>query len=135
MFDEDAIIKELSFKAVRSSGAGGHHVNKVASKIELAFNLFDSEVLNDDQKTIIKDGLKPRISKDGFLTLQCSESRSQHRNKEIVIQRFLELLRVCLTPKKLRKKTKIPLAVKRKRLEQKKKQSEKKSSRRPPKLN
>ena len=69
MFDEDAIIKELSFKAVRSSGAGGQHVNKVASKIELAFNLFDSEVLNDDQKTIIKDGLKPRISKDGFLTL------------------------------------------------------------------
>ena len=48
MFDEELIQSELSFKAVRSSGAGGQNVNKVASKIELSFNLLESSALSEE---------------------------------------------------------------------------------------
>ncbi|WP_317173248.1 peptide chain release factor-like protein [Aestuariibaculum sediminum] len=50
MFDKERLINELNFKAVRSSGSGGQHVNKVASKVELYFDLKNSEVFNDHLK-------------------------------------------------------------------------------------
>ena len=57
MLDEDALISELSFKAVRSSGAGGQHVNKVSSKVELTFYLLESSALNEEQKALL---IKPQ---------------------------------------------------------------------------
>ncbi|SEP92908.1 ribosome-associated protein [Hyunsoonleella jejuensis] len=132
MFDEEALLKELSFKAVKSSGSGGQHVNKVASKIELYFNLNISEVFNDAQKSNIQEKLKNRLTKDGVLILQCDESRSQHKNKEIVIKRFLKLLKNTLVEEKKRVPTKIPRAVVRKRLKNKKYRSEKKANRKKP---
>jgi ribosome-associated protein len=134
MFDTQAILQELTFKAVRSSGAGGQHVNKVSSKVELSFNLNESLVLNEVQKERIHFKLQHRLTKHSVLTLQCDESRSQHRNKELVIKRFLDLIKFGLLIPKRRVPTKIPRSVIRKRLNNKRKRSEKKVNRRKPDL-
>lgn len=134
MFDEQAILNELSFKAIRSSGSGGQHVNKTASKVELTFNVEASEVLSQDQKELLKTNLESRLSKAFILILQCGESRSQHKNKTTVINRFLELIKTNLIEEKERIPTKIPKAVVRKRLSNKRKVSEKKSNRKPPQI-
>lgn len=132
MFDKDALIKELTFKAVRSSGAGGQHVNKVSSKIELAFNLSESFVLSDLQKERLLKKLGARLTKDNILVLQCDESRSQHKNKELVIKRFLDLIESGLQVPKKRIPTKIPKSVIRKRLKSKRQLSDKKVNRKKP---
>ena len=134
MFDEALLISELNFKAIRSSGAGGQHVNKTSSKIELSFNLKDSVVFDEDQKVLLKSNLKSRLTKDDMLLLQCDESRSQHKNKTLVIDRFLNIIYKGLSIPKERKKTKIPKAVKIKRLKAKRQVSEKKSNRKPPEI-
>lgn len=134
MFEEATLISELSFKAVRSSGAGGQHVNKTSSKVELSFNLNDSAVFDEDQKVLLLSNLKSRLTKDNVLILQCDESRSQHKNKASVIERFLEMIHQALIVPKKRKKTNIPKAVKQKRLETKKQIAEKKASRKPPQI-
>ena len=127
--DSSIIIQECTFKAVRSSGAGGQHVNKVSSKIEMSFDVQNSKGLTEDEKLEITDKLSNRISKSGLLLLQCSESRSQHKNKSIVIKRFFLLLKIGLIPVKKRKKTKVPRRVKFKRLKNKRKLSDKKQDR------
>jgi len=134
MFDEQAIQNELTFKAIRSSGAGGQHVNKTASKVELTFDLQSSQVLSESQIELLKINLQSRLTKDDVLILQCGESRSQFRNKAIIINRFLELLKTSLVEDKERIPTKTPRAVVRKRLANKRKTSEKKSNRKPPEL-
>lgn len=134
MFDEALLISELSFKAVRSSGAGGQHVNKTASKVELTFSLDDSIVFDEEQKMRLASNLKSRFTKDHILLLQCDESRSQHKNKALVIARFMELIHQGLKVPKKRKKTKIPQSVKLKRMETKKQVSEKKANRKPPEI-
>lgn len=134
MFDEQALIKELKFKAIRSSGAGGQHVNKTASKVELIFDLQNSQVLNEAQKKLLSNQLKSRLSKENMLILQCGESRSQHKNKSIITTRFLELLKNNLIEDKERIPTKIPKAVIKKRLANKKRNSEKKINRKPPQI-
>ena len=125
-------MKECSFKAVRSSGAGGQHVNKVSSKVELNFNVIDSEGISENEKNILKQKLK--LTKEGFLILQCSETRSQHKNKEIVTKRFLTLLKNNLIIPKKRIVGRIPNKVIRKRLEQKNKQALKKNNRKKPNI-
>lgn len=132
MFDEDILLKELVFKAVRSSGSGGQHVNKVSSKIELYFDVNASKVFDESQKSTIQTKLQHRLTKDGVLILQCGESRSQHKNKTIVVKRFLELIKAVFVEEKQRIPTKIPRAVIRKRLKNKKYNSEKKANRRRP---
>lgn len=134
MFDEQAILNEVTFKAIRSSGAGGQHVNKTASKVELTFDIEASEVFSDEQKTLLKTNLESRLTKAFVLIMQCGESRSQHKNKSIIISRFLELLKTNLLQEKERIPTKIPKAVVRKRLTNKRKHSEKKSNRKPPQI-
>ncbi|MEY8849950.1 alternative ribosome rescue aminoacyl-tRNA hydrolase ArfB [Psychroserpens sp. XS_ASV72] len=134
MFDEEAIVKEFSFKAIRSSGAGGQHVNKTASKVELLFNIDQSEVLSQDQKDILQLHLKHRLTKASVLILQCGTSRSQHKNKEIVIKRCLELLKDNLIEDKERIPTKTPKKAVKKRLENKKRVSQKKANRQPPQM-
>ena len=134
MFDEQAILNELTFKAIRSSGAGGQHVNKTASKVELSFDLENSQILTETQKELLKTNLKTRLTKVFVLIMQCGESRSQFRNKAIIIQRFLELLKTNLIEDKERIPTKTPKAVVRKRLTNKRKNSEKKANRKPPEM-
>lgn len=128
------IIKELTYKAVRSSGAGGQHVNKVSSKIELSFRVDDSKGLSQEEKLLLNQKLSSRITKEGKLIVQCGDSRSQHKNKDLAIKRLLDLVKTNLHIPKTRRPTRIPKAVIKKRLENKKKQSFKKANRRKPLL-
>ncbi len=134
MIHKDVLLQELNFKAVRSSGSGGQHVNKVSSKIELTFNLVESFAFSEAQKERLLKKLHHRLTKDGVLILQCGESRSQHKNKELVIKRFLELIRLGLVVPKKRIPTKIPRAVIRKRLKNKRNLSDKKANRKKPNI-
>ncbi|SDR82418.1 ribosome-associated protein [Formosa sp. Hel1_31_208] len=132
MFDESLLLNELKFKAIRSSGAGGQHVNKTASKIELMFDVEHSAVLTEDQKQRLKSNLQSKLSKAFILIMQCGESRSQHKNKALIISRFLELIKLNLIEEKERIPTKTTKAAKKKRLANKRKKAEKKSYRKPP---
>ena len=131
---KNIIIQECTFKAVRSSGAGGQHVNKVSSKIELSFDLWNSKGLSDKEKQRIAKKLAHRLTNNGILQLNCSESRSQHKNKELVIKRFLALLNSAIILPKKRIKTKIPKSVIRKRLKNKSFRSDIKKTRKKPNL-
>ena len=130
----EILIIELTFKAVRSSGPGGQHVNKTASKVEVSFNLETSAALSEIEKERIRNKIPTKISSDGIIMLQSGETRSQHRNKAIVIERLIELLQQNLKVAKPRKKTKPSKSVIEKRLKSKKENALKKSSRRPPKI-
>jgi ribosome-associated protein len=128
----DKIISELSFKAVRSSGAGGQNVNKVSSKVVLSFDLKNSQALTEEEKLLVETKLSSRLTTDAILILNCDEDRSQFRNKEIVIKRFLELIKNALFVPKERRPTRIPKSVIRKRIKDKKTVSEVKKNRRRP---
>ncbi|WP_299366075.1 alternative ribosome rescue aminoacyl-tRNA hydrolase ArfB [Winogradskyella sp.] len=132
--DVEALKSELIYKAVRSSGSGGQNVNKVATKVVLYFNLESTEVFNHEEKERLRVFFKNRLNKLGILKLDSDESRSQLRNKTLVTQRFLRLVEEGLKEDKERKPTKVPKAVKQKRLETKRKVSEKKANRKPPRL-
>lgn len=130
--NKEIIIKELQFKAIRSSGAGGQHVNKVSSKIELTFDLEHSEALNDDEKTLLKSKLSSKLTSENILILTVEETRSQHKNKELAIKKFVSLIETNLKKAKKRTPTKPSKAVIRKRLETKEKTSVKKALRKKP---
>lgn len=130
--NEQQLIQEAEYRAVRSSGAGGQNVNKVSSKVELHFKLEESLALSEDEKQRALKKLSSRLTNSGELILQCDESRSQHKNKEIVTQRFVGLIKNALVKPKIRKKTRTPKAAKLKRLREKKKLSEKKAARKDP---
>ena len=132
--DTEKIISELSFKAVRSSGAGGQNVNKVSSKVVLSFDLNTSQALSEEQKLLLETNLATRLTSENILILNCDEDRSQLKNKEIVVKRFLELIKKGLYVPKIRKATKIPKSVIKKRIKDKKNISEIKKSRKKPNL-
>ena len=126
------ILAELQFKAVRSSGAGGQNVNKVSSKVVLTFDLKNSKALTEEEKTLLISKLTPRLTSEQILILNCDEDRSQLKNKAIVTKRFLDIITLGLHIPKIRKATKIPKSVIRKRIKDKKNVSEIKKSRRKP---
>jgi len=130
--NQEAIIQELIYKAVRSSGAGGQNVNKVSSKVVLSFNLAASNALTEEEKALAETKLASKLTIDKVLILQCDEDRSQLRNKDIVTKRFLQVMENALKKEKPRKPTKIPRAVIKKRIEGKRRQAEKKQSRKRP---
>ncbi len=115
---------------MRSSGAGGQHVNKVSSKVALTFDLNNSEALSDKEKERIAFKLSNRLSKENLLSLQSDESRSQHKNKEIVIDRFLNILENALKVPKKRRKTKPSKSAIESRLKSKLRTAQKKALRR-----
>lgn len=128
------IISELQYRAVRSSGAGGQNVNKVSSKVVLNFDLKNSQAVSEEEKLLLEMNLSSRLTNDLILILNCDEDRSQLKNKEIVTKRFLELIKKAIIVPKVRKATKIPKSVIRKRIKDKKNISEIKQSRRKPNL-
>jgi ribosome-associated protein len=130
--EAEKIIAELQFKAVRSSGAGGQNVNKVSSKVVLTFNLSSSQSLSEVEKLLLSEKLKTKLTSEGLLILNCDEDRSQVKNKEIVIKRFLKLIQNALIIPKKRKPTKIPRSVIEKRLKSKRTTSERKQNRKRP---
>lgn len=127
--NKQELIRELSFKAVRSGGAGGQHVNKVSSKVVLFWPLADSTVFNEEEKSRLTKKLSNYISKEGLLILSAEDTRSQVKNKELVIQKLVALLKTALVQQKIRKETKVPKSVIRKNQENKKKLSLKKELR------
>ena len=130
----EKMIAELHFKAVRSSGAGGQNVNKVSSKIVLSFDVINSKGLSDDEKKLLLQQLASRLTLENILILHCDEDRSQLRNKDIIIKRFLNIIKSGLTVPKIRKATKVPKSVIKKRLKDKKNISEIKQNRKKPDL-
>ncbi|OFX89097.1 MAG: peptide chain release factor 1 [Bacteroidetes bacterium GWF2_33_16] len=129
MLAKESLKNELIFKATRSSGSGGQNVNKVSTKMELRFQVDDSEFLTYEEKELIKVKLKNRISQDGFFILTCDTERTQLANKKNVIELFFELIEKALHKPKKRKKTRPSKASIEKRLKGKKIQSEKKKNR------
>lgn len=130
--DVEKIISELNFKAVRSSGSGGQNVNKVSSKVVLNFDLEASQALSDEDKLLLKENISARLTSENILILNCDEDRSQLKNKEIVTKRFLEIIKKGLFVPKIRKATKVPKSVIKKRIKDKKNISDLKQSRRKP---
>ena len=129
ILNKDQILTELQFKAIRSSGPGGQHANKVSSKVELSFELNTSNGLTEREKKRIQLKLDSKLTNDGVLILQCDESRSQHKNKQLVIKRFFKLLEKSLIVPKPRKKSKPTRSSIEKRLKGKKIASLKKINR------
>tara|TARA_R110002049_G_scaffold39134_3_gene120760 strand:- start:4739 stop:5143 length:405 start_codon:yes stop_codon:yes gene_type:complete len=132
--NKEGIILELKFKAVRSSGAGGQNVNKVSSKVELTFDLENSNALTELEKNRLLKKLSSKLSKENLLLMQCEETRSQHKNKELVIQKFLETIQLNLVVPKRRKNTKPTRSATEKRLKSKKRAALKKVNRGKPRL-
>ncbi|WP_396186666.1 alternative ribosome rescue aminoacyl-tRNA hydrolase ArfB [Flavobacterium sp.] len=130
--EPEKIIAELQFKAVRSSGAGGQNVNKVSSKVVLTFDLKNSQGLSEEEKALLENKLASRLTSEQILILNCDEDRSQLKNKAIVTKRFLNIIAAGLVIPKIRKATKIPKSVIRKRIKDKKSLSETKQNRRKP---
>ncbi len=132
--EKQKLIQELQFKAVRSSGAGGQNVNKVASKVVLTFDLKPSQGLTEEEKIVLENKLANRLTSEQLLILNCDEDRSQLKNKAIVIKRFLNIIQAGLFVPKERKATKVPKSAIRKRIKDKKSLSDIKQSRRKPNL-
>jgi ribosome-associated protein len=120
---------ELEVKVSRSSGAGGQHVNKTSSRVEIFWNVRTSSVLSEEQRARLLDRLASRLSTEGSIRVVASDMRSQSRNRELAEERLTETLRRALLVPKKRRATKPTRAAKEARLESKKRQSHKKRER------
>jgi len=121
---------ELQFQFSRSSGPGGQNVNKVNSKVELRFNIPNSQFFEEIEKTTLFEKLSTKIDTEGNLIIQSQEKRSQIQNKEIAVKKFYDLLKKAFHKKKVRKATKPGKGAIEDRLKAKKALSEKKKGRR-----
>lgn len=120
---------EFTFRTSRSGGAGGQHVNKTETKVELMFDVAATNLLSDTEKEKVYTKLATYINHEKALTLSNSESRSQSANKEGVIEKFYTLLEKALKKEKKRIPTEVPKAVKETIKKNKKVTGEKKQNR------
>ncbi len=127
--DIATLHKEVVYTASTSSGAGGQHVNKVATRVTVELDVVNSNAFAKAEHQRILSALHNKLTKDGRLQLSSQDTRSQATNKELVFKRLLKTLEKAATPVKVRKKRVVPAAVKRKRLNDKKKHSDKKANR------
>jgi ribosome-associated protein len=124
-------LAELRFRFTPSSGPGGQHANRSATRVELLFDVAGSPSLNDAQRERVMAELKRYIDRDGVLRLVSQASRSQVRNREKVTARLQALLAQALKPRKRRRPTRVPRAERERRLAEKRRQREKKRLRKP----
>jgi ribosome-associated protein len=134
MPDFETIKQELTWKAVRSSGPGGQHVNKTASKAVIQFDIENSQAFTEEEKVRILNKLESRLTTNSVLIIESSDSRSQHQNRDSGIERLLEIITNASKKPKPRKKTRPTKASKFKRLREKKMRGEKKENRQKPSL-
>lgn len=133
MRDFNEILKEVSYKTSRSSGAGGQHVNKTESRVEVIFNITESSFFFDNEKEFLQQKLIHLLDKEGNLHVTSQKNRSQHQNKEDAEKKLIDLLKKALRKPKKRKPTKMSKAVKEKRLKIKRIKSDIKLNRKKPK--
>ena len=123
------LADELRYRAVTGSGAGGQHVNRAATKVELRWDLAATTGFGESERMRLRARLADRLTQSGELVLTDHSTRSQATNRERVTERFYGLLREALRREKPRRKTKPTNASKRRRLEGKRRRSETKSTR------
>jgi len=123
---------ELKTTFSTSGGPGGQHANKASTRVELRWNVADSEVLGPRQRSRLLEKLKGRIDSRGVLRVVSDERRSQLRNRADAERRLGELVAAALKQEKPRRKTEPSRAAKERRLQQKKRRAETKQARRTP---
>lgn len=123
---------EIEFRTSRSSGAGGQHVNKTSSRVELSWNIAQARSLSDEQRERLLARLASRVSEEGAIRVVASDTRSQLRNRETAERRLGETIARALVVQKKRRPTKRPRAANEARLTTKKKHSDKKRERNRP---
>lgn len=121
---------ELTYRATRSGGPGGQHVNTSSTRVELTWNVATSPSLTEAQRTRLLERLRSRIDSEGTLRLTAARTRSQARNKDEVTERFRRLLAGALRERPVRKPTRPPQAADEARLRGKRRRGELKRSRR-----
>jgi len=115
---------ELEFRASRSGGPGGQHVNTTASRIQLSWDVARSPSLSERRRQLLLTRLAPRLDSDGVLQVTVDTHRSQHRNREEAVERLAALVGEALRPVKRRKPTRPPAASKEKRIREKKRRGD-----------
>ena len=120
---------ELDVRVSRASGAGGQHVNKTSSRVEIFWNIPASRALTDEQRARLLDKLSSRLTTEGSIRVVASDMRSQSRNREFAEERLADLVRRALVVPRKRKPTKPTRAAKEARLESMKRHSNKKRKR------
>jgi ribosome-associated protein len=121
---------ELDVRVSRSSGAGGQHVNKTSSRVEIFWNVLASRALSEEQRTRLREKLASRLTTEGSVRVVASDMRSQSRNRDLAEERLVELVKRALIIPRKRTATKPTRAAKEARLESKKLHSSKKRERR-----
>ena len=122
---------EIEFNFTPSGGPGGQHANRSSTRVELLWNVDESQVLSPIQRARIRHALRTRIDSSGTLRLASSAQRSQTRNREDVIGRLARLVADALKPRRPRVPTRASKASKERRLQDKKHRGEVKRLRRP----
>ncbi len=113
---------EIEMHAVRSQGAGGQNVNKVASAIHLRFDIQNSSLPEAVKQRLLQMG-DQRITRDGTVIIKAQSHRSQDKNRQEALDRLRELIKSALAVRKKRKPTKPSLAARQRRIENKKQRS------------
>ena len=122
---------ELSFEFVRASGPGGQNVNKVATAVQLRFDVVNSPALPEDVRARLLKLAGQRVTDEGVLIIEARATRSQTRNREAAVEQLIELIRKAAIPPKNRRKTRPTTASVQERRERKARRSQTKQMRRP----